>query len=166
MARRLAAFPWIHPQAAGRTLNKLNFRPGWPPGTGARRIVVVPQQRFSSTISGVTLTGGQAQTIVNGSGKATISVGPQGLGVVWYPSSVIISTSTGAADTSTAACYIGSIAAQNLQGGQSYAGGGDTIGISVTSMAPGQLLIVEWTGAVPGATAVMNVLGTMDALAY
>jgi hypothetical protein len=164
VARRIPS--WIHPQAAGRTLDKLQLRPGFPPGSGARRIIVVPQQRFVQPVTGVTLNGGQAQITVNGSGAATLKVGPQGLGVTWYPSSVIISTSTGAADSSTAACYIGAIAAQNLQGGQSYAGGGDTIGLSVVSMSPGDLLIVVWAGAVPGATAVMNVVGTQDVLAY
>lgn len=163
-ARRIPA--WIHPQAAGRTLNKLNFRPGYPLGSGARRIVVVPVQRFTTAISGVPLAGGQRRITVNGAGAAQLSAGPQGWGTVWYPSSVVISTTTGAADASTAACYIGSIAAANLQGGQSYAGGGDTIGLSVVSMTPGDLLIVVWAGAAPGDTATMNVIGTQDAQAY
>jgi hypothetical protein len=62
--------------------------------------------------------------------------------------------------------YLGAIAAQNLQGGQSYAGGGDTVALSVPSMSPGQLLIAVWSGAIPGAIAAMNIIGTMDALAY
>jgi hypothetical protein len=164
VSRRIPA--WIHPQAAGRTLDKLSLRPGYPAGTGARRIVVVPQQRFVQPLTGLILSGGQAQITVNGAGSAILKVGPQGLGVKWYPSSVVVSTSTGVADTSTAACYIGSVTLQNLQGGQSYAGGGDTIGLSVASMSPGDLLYVVWTGAKPGATAAMNVFGTMDALAY
>lgn len=157
---------WIHPQAAGRTLDKLQLRPGYPAGSGARRIRVVPQQRFTQAITGVPLAGGQKRITVNSGGAATLSVGPQGLGTTWYPSSVIVSTTTGAADASTAACYIGSIAAGNLQGGQSYAGGGDTIGLSVVAMTPGDLLIVVWAGAVPGAIATMNVIGTQDAQAY
>lgn len=157
---------WIHPQAAGRTLNKLTFRPGSPAGSGARRITVVPQQRFTQQITSVPIAGGQARITVNGAGAATLSLGPQGRGTTWYPTSVVVSTTTGAADNSTAACYIGAQALQNLQGGQSYAGGGDTIGLSVTSMQPGDLLIVVWTGAVPGATASMNILGTQDVLAY
>jgi hypothetical protein len=62
--------------------------------------------------------------------------------------------------------YIGSQAQQNLQGGQSYAGGGDVVALSVQSMSPGDLLIAVWSGAVPGAIAAMNITGTMDALAY
>lgn len=164
MARRIPS--WIHPQAAGRTLDKLRLRPGYPSGSGAMRIRVVPQQRFTLPITGVTLTGGQKRITVNGAGAATLAVGPQGLGTKWYPSSVIISTTTGAADSSTAACYIGSVALANLQGGQSYAGGGDTIGLSVQQMTPGDLLIVVWAGAVPGAIATMNVVGTQDVQAY
>jgi hypothetical protein len=165
MARRIPA--WIHPQAAGRTLNALTLRPGSPAGTGMRRITSVPVSRFTTPVQGVTLTGGQAQGTVPASGAITLSVGPQGLGVTWYPSSVIISLSpNGAASSATAACYIGLIATQTQQGGQSYAGGGDTFGLSVTSMTPGQLLYVVWAGATPGQVAAMNVVGSMDALAY
>ena len=153
MVRRPA---WIHPLAAtGRQRGLVAFP--------ARR---VPIEHFVRQISGVPLTGGQAQTVVNGAGVATCRVGPQGLGTVWYPSQCTVSTSTGAADASTVAVYLGSQAQQNLQGGQSYAGGGDTIGLSVVSMTPGDLLIAVWSGAVSGATAVINVLGTMDAIAY
>jgi hypothetical protein len=164
MARRIPA--WIHPQAAGRTLNKLGLAPGSPAGSGARRITVVAQQRFATPVTGITLAGGQRQTVVNASGAATLSVGPQGLGVTWYPSAVVIGTSTGAADSSSASCYIGAIQAGTLINGQSYAGGGDTIGLSVVSMTPGDLLYVVWTGAVPGAYAFMNITGTQDVLAY
>jgi hypothetical protein len=164
MGRRIPA--WIHPQAAGRTLDKLQLRPGYPAGSGARRLVPVSITRFRTQVTGVSLAGAQAQATVNSAGTATCKVGPQGLGVTWYPSSVVVSTSVGATDAATAACYVGSIAAMNLQGGQSYAGGGDTIGLSVQTMTPGDLLIVVWTGATPGSTATMNVVGTQDVLSY
>jgi hypothetical protein len=135
-------------------------------GTGMQRIVSVPQERFTQQISGMPLTGGQVQTTVSALGTATVSIGPNGLGVVWYPAAANISTSTGAQDNSTCSVYLGAIAAQNLQGGQSYAGGGDTVALSVPSMSPGQLLIAVWSGAIPGAIAAMNIIGTMDALAY
>jgi hypothetical protein len=156
---------WIHPQAAGRTLNKLILRPGLG-GSGAQPIRRVPQQAFNKMITGVPLTGGQASATVNGAGSATVSVGPQGLGTTWYPSSAVISTSTGAADNSTCSVYIGSQTQQNLQGGQSYAGGGDTVGINQASMQPGDRLIAVWSGGVPGATATINVFGTQDVQAY
>ena len=164
MARRIPV--WIHPQAAGRTLNKMRLRPGYPAGSGARPIVRVPMQAFSQLVTGVPLTNGQAQAVVNGAGVATVAVSPQGQGTTWYPTSAIVSTSLGAADTSTVAVYIGAQALQNLQGGQSYAGGGDTVGISQASMQPGDRLIAIWSGAKPGTIATLNVIGTQDALAY
>jgi hypothetical protein len=141
-------------------VSKLLFRPQVQP---VRRVA---QQQFTRQVQGVPLTGGQGQAVVNGAGVATVKVGPQGLGTTWYPAAANISTSTGAADTSTCAVYIGAQAQQNLQGGQSYAGGGDTVALSVISMQPGDLLIAVWSGAVPGATAVLNVTGTQDVQAY
>jgi hypothetical protein len=149
---------------------------GWHPamraGTQRQRGLVVhragrvPMERFTRAVQGVPLTGGQAQGVVPGSGTITLKVGPQGLGNVWYPVQCVVSTTTGALDTSTCAVYLGSQAQQNLQGGQSYSGGGDTVALAVVSMSPGDLLIAIWAGAVPGAVAAFNVQGTMDALAY
>jgi hypothetical protein len=135
-------------------------------GTGQQWIVAVPVQAFTRQVQGVPLQGGQVTGKVPASGIISLSVTPQGLGTVWYPSSVNISTSLGAADNSTCAVYLGSIAEQNLQGGQSYAGGGDTVSLAVPSITAGQLVIAVWTGAAAGSLAAMNVLGTMDALAY
>ncbi len=146
----------------GPDVNKLTAWRVGVGGTGQRRIRTVPQQAFTRALTGVPLTGGQAQTTISGAGTATVAVGPQGLGNVWFPAQANISTSTGAADNSTCSVYLGSIAAANLQGGQSYAGGGDTVGLAVPSMSPGQLLIAVWSGAVPGALATLNIIGTMD----
>lgn len=136
-----------------------------PRGLAARRIVPVRVEHYTRRVTGVPLTGGNAQAVVAANGTATVQVGPSGWGVVWYPTQANISTSTGALDNSTAAAYVGAQAQQNLLGGQSYAGGGDTISM-VQSMTPGDLLIVVWSGAVPGAVAAVNIMGTMDALAF
>jgi hypothetical protein len=133
-------------------------------GIRYRPIVRVPIVRYSSKLQGVPLTGGQVTGLVGAGGSVTLKVGPQGLGNIWYPVQCTISTSTGALDTSTCAVYLGSQAQQNLQGGQSYAGGGDVVSLSVQSMSPGDLLIAVWSGAVPGALAAVNVTGTMDCL--
>jgi len=101
---------------------------------------------------------------VPASGSVTLSVSPQGLGTIWYPQAVTISTTSGAADVSTAQAYLGAIAANTLLGGQSYAGGGDTIAFPGGAVTPGQLIIVVWTGAKTGDTASLNVAGMMDAL--
>ena len=150
----------------GPAVNKIT---GWrigTRGTGQQRIQVVPMQQFTRPIQGVPLTNGQVTGIIGAAGTVTLQIGPAGVGTVWYPSSVNISTSLGAADNSTCSVYIGFIAAQNLQGGQSYAGGGDTVSLSVPDLSAGQLIIAVWSGGTPGSIAAVNVLGTMDALAY
>ena len=157
-ATRAVAVPY------GRS-NPGSWRPGWQ-GTGQQRTPQVPIGAFSHSITGVPLSGGQAETEVSGSGAATVSIGPQGLGTTWYPQQVTVSTSTGAADTATAAAYMGSVALSNLQGGQSYAGGGDVIPLGIAQMTPGDLLWVVWTGGNPGDTATINIIGTQDVLAY
>jgi hypothetical protein len=131
-----------------------------------RRAPVVPQTRFRRKIQGVPLTGGQAIGTITAGGTATISVGPQGLGNIWYPVQCTISSSVGAADASTCAVYLGSQTQQNLQGGQSYAGGGDVVALSVVSMSPGDLLIAVWSGGTAGSRVAINVQGTMDALQF
>jgi hypothetical protein len=149
----------------GRGGHTGNWRPGYR-GTGAQPITPVPMQAFSQVVQGVPLTGGQAQTTVSAAGTATVSIGPSGVGTIWYPAQCTVSTSTGAADTSTCAVYLGAQTQANLQGGQSYAGGGDVVALSVPALAQGQLLIAVWTGAKPGDLATINIIGTMDALVY
>jgi hypothetical protein len=152
-----------HPQAAGRGGSKLDWRIGR--NGGQQRPVSVAVERFTRKMAGVPLTGGQAQTVA-GTTTPQLSIGPHGWGVVWYPVQVTVSSSIGALDTSTAACYLGSVALANLQGGQSYAGGGDVISLSVPGMTPGDLLIIVWQGATVGSVVTVNVQGTQDALAY
>jgi hypothetical protein len=133
-------------------------------GVRYRPITREPVTRYRRKRENIPLTGGQVTGIVGAGGGVTLKVGPQGLGNVWYPVQCTISTSTGAADTSTCAVYLGSQAQQNLQGGQSYAGGGDVVALSIASMSPGDLLIAIWTGATAGAIAAVNIQGTMEAL--
>jgi hypothetical protein len=143
---------YFHPLAGGNPQRGLTVRP-------IRR---VPIEAYTSKVQGVPLQGGQGQAIVSG-GTATITVGPQGLGVIWYPVQCNVSSSVGANDLSTVAVYLGQITVGTLQGGQSYAGGGDTVALAVQQMAPGQNLIAVWSDAVNGSTVYLNVTGTMDA---
>jgi len=96
---------------------------------------------------------------------AVLSVGPQGLGTVWYPAQVTISTTTGALDTSTALVYCGppSVLTPATLVGTVYSGNG-TVGLAVPSLSPGQVVTAAWTGAHPGDQAAVNIIGTMDAL--
>ena len=154
--------PGLHPQSARRGSNQLAWRPGWR-GTGMRPIVPVPIGRYTGRLAGVPLTGGQAQGKIPGGGALTLSVGPQGLGTVWYPAQATLSTSTGALDTATALVYLGPLASPSTLVATVYTGNG-TVALAIPDMSPGQTLIVAWAGATTGDTAAVNIIGTMDAL--
>lgn len=127
-----------------------------------RRPPVTPLSAFNRTVQ-LAITGdGVAQTIVAASGIATLPIGPQGLGTRWYPQQVTIATQSGANDPSTCALYLNSTVFPPI--GQSYAGGGDSIGLAVPPMEPGDLLIAVWSGAKPGDWASITVIGSKDAL--
>jgi len=153
----------VHPQAA-RGGNGLSYRPGWR-GTGQQPVTATPVTRYTGRISSVPLTGGQAQGLIPSGGALTLAVGPQGLGTVWYPAQVTISTSTGALDTSTALVYAGpsTILTPATLVGTVYSGNG-TVALALPDMTPGQVVTVAWTGAHQGDQAGVNVIGTMDAL--
>lgn len=152
----------FHPQAAGRGGNALRWGPGYK-GSGMQPIVPVPITRYTGKITGVPLTGGQVQAQVPGSGTLTLSDGPSGLGTVWYPVQVTLSTTTGPLDTSTALVYLGPLISPTTLVGTVYSGNG-TVALAIPSMTPGQFLVIQWTGAKSGDTAAANVIGTMDAL--
>jgi hypothetical protein len=150
-----------HPQAV-RNGNSLANRPGYR-GSGMQPIVPVTVTNYTKTISGVPLTGGQAQGLIPSSRDLTLTVGPQGLGTTWYPAQVTLSTTTGVLDTSTALVYLGSQGVPSLLVGTVFSGNG-TVALAIPSMTPGQVLIVSWTGAHTGDQAAANMIGTMDAL--
>jgi hypothetical protein len=152
----------LHRPAARRGTNTLAWLPGWR-GTGKQPMQAVPITRYRGTVSGVPLSGGQASAVVPGSGTVTLSIGPQGLGTVWYPTQMTISTTTGLLDTSVASVYAGSGQVPNQLVAQLFSGNGVVAQVP-TQLAPGQTMIVTWTGAHPGDTAAMNIIGTMDAL--
>jgi hypothetical protein len=149
----------FHPQRLPS--NQLAWRPGWR-GTGQQPITAIPVTRYRGKISGVPLTGGQAQGVI-ASNALQLSVGPQGLGTVWYPVQVTLSTTTGPLDTSTALVYLGPLITPATLVGTVYSGNG-TVALAIPSMSPGQYLVISWTGAHNGDTAAANVIGTMDAL--
>jgi|HubBroStandDraft_1064217.scaffolds.fasta_scaffold10549_9 hypothetical protein len=166
MVRFPRGWPAFHPQAARRGTSTLAWIPGWR-GTGARPIDATPIGRYQSKITGVPLTGGQVLATVPASGKLTLSVGPQGLGTVWYPVQVTLTTSTGQAsalgDSSTANAYLGPAVSQNTAVGSVFGGNG-VLALAIPDMTPGQTLLATWSGANPGDTAAINIIGTMDAL--
>ena len=118
------------------------------------------------------ITGGYAAKVVPASGTVTVFCGPQGVGTVWYPQAAAISTTTGANDASTCVLYLSpfensstSLAASTQIGGQSYAGGGDTIGLAVPPLWPGYYIVAVWSGATVGDLAALQVYGTQQVLA-
>jgi hypothetical protein len=123
----------------------------------------VPIGAYTRKITGVPLTGGQASGLIPAGGALTLSVGPQGLGTLWYPAQATISTSTGALDVSTALAYLGVGGVPTMLIATVYSGNG-TIAVAVPPMQPGDFLIVTWTGAHVGDVASVNVIGTMNAL--
>ena len=138
-------------------------------GFGNKQPHTIPQGAYTGTQQTV-ITGGYAAKVVPASGTVTIYVGPMGVGTVWYPQAAAISTTTGANDASTCALYLSPLTDANALvpstqiGGQSYAGGGDTIGLAVPPMWPGYFIIAVWTGATQGALAALAVYGTQRVL--
>ena len=155
----------LHLSAPASWGGKLGWRPGLA-GSGMQRTRQVPIGAYSQRITGIQLTGGQAQGKISGAGAATVSIGPTGLGTIWYPAQATISTTTGTADNSTCLIYLGAKGVPNLLVGQSYAAGADTVALAVPAMAVGQLLIAVWSGGNSGDLATINILGTMDALTW
>lgn len=155
---------WAHLPVAGRGRAPTTaWQPGWR-GTGQMRPRRPSITSYGQRLTGVPIAGGTSQVTVKSDGTATAQIAPQGLGTIWYPQQANISTTTGAADNSTCAIFLGASALDVLQVGQSYAGGGDTVGLSVPALAAGGLLIAVWSGASPGDLATLSIIGTQDAL--
>lgn len=141
--------------------------PASPGGRRARRWPsrinnVRPQQHYTEIVT-VPLNR-QGQTIVASDGTATVSMGPSGVGAKWYPSSAMMTTTTGNMDVSRVSLYLGVVSKATLLNGQVYFGGGDTAGIDVPFLTPGDILIAHWTLGNPGDVAQLSVTGTQDAL--
>lgn len=128
-----------------------------------RRTYSAPITRYTARAT-TPIANGYGTATVSAGGAATITIGPAGLGTVWYPQSAAIATTTGAADTSTCALYVGPIGTQTLIGGQSYAGGGDSVGLAVPPLYPGYFITAIWSGGHSGDLATLTLYGQQDAL--
>ena len=145
-------------QSIGRTMHKA-LHPAVPLGTPR----TIPVQDYSRSVRSP-IAGGYGSGIVPANGIVTVKVGPMGLGTIWYPQAWAIATTTGAADTSTCALYVGPLGLQTQIGGQSYAGGGDSGGLAVPPLWPGYFIWAVWAGATKGDLATLTVYGEMDSL--
>jgi hypothetical protein len=130
----------------------------------AVRPAATPVEHFRTRHRGPIRSDGTGQSLVTG-GAAVVSVGPQGLGTRWSLQQAAISTTTGAADASTCTLYAGAVSIANMIGGQSYAGGGDNVGLTGLELQTGEFLIAVWQGAVNGDAATIRLSGTEEFLA-
>jgi len=140
---------------------------GWhaaPRTTIAVRPAPTPVEHFRTRHQGPIRSDGTGQSLVAG-GAAVVRVGPQGLGTRWSLQQAAISTTSGAADASTCTLYAGAVSIANMIGGQSYAGGGDNVGLTGLELQTGEFLIAVWTGAVSGDAATLRLSGTEEFLA-
>lgn len=137
------------------------WRPGWN-GSGMPLAPRPPVGLYRGRARTV-LTNGTGQAKVSG-GTARVQLGPQGLGTVWYPQAAAIATTSGAADSSTCTIYLGTQAVLSQIAGQSYTGGGDSIGLASPPLGPGQFLIAVWTTAVNGDIASLVLYGEQEVL--
>lgn len=161
-----SGFPGRGPGPA-RTPPGLHTEAGAIPNTGGegRRIESPPIEQYWRRLA-TEIPGAARSATVPASGTVTVSVGPQGLGNRWYVTQVNVQTTTGAADASTAAVYVGAGAlavSANLVA-SSYAGGQDTLGVNARSIQPGEFVTVVWSGANPGDTATVVAYGEQQAL--
>jgi hypothetical protein len=138
--------------------------PGWDSLWPNRRPWSPPVSAYGVRVR-TPIPGYVGQAFVSGSGGATVQLGPTGYGVRWYPYQAKIATSSGAADTSTCTLYLGVISSGTQIGGQSYAGGGDVIGLAGDMLQPGEFIIAVWAGAKPGDLATLRLSGDQDAIA-
>jgi hypothetical protein len=92
---------------------------------------------------------GIVQGIMSSGGASTVAIGPSGYGSRWYPNQVSIATQSGVNDSSTFVLYLNAIAPGAVLL-TSYSGGGDSQGLAVPMMQPGDLLYGVWAGGVSG----------------
>ena len=134
------------------------------PGPMIRRPPVAPLHLFAKTLRVAIRPGEGTRTAkVSGAGTATVTIGPDAL-ITWYVAYVAISTTTGAADSSTCQVQVGPAGHGINPSGQSYNGGGDVVSLGGRAMKPGEYITLSWAGGNPGDLAIATVTGDQDIL--
>ncbi len=145
----------------------LHRQTGSQPGRGGVifRPPVAPIELYTGVTTSVPLNDGQGQTTVAANGTATVRIGPQGIGTVWYPASVTISTTSGVNDASVCNIYAGpaSILTPTQLLGTIPTGGAGVLAAAVPPLAVGWYITAVWTGGKQGDIAAINVMGSKDA---
>lgn len=148
---------------------------GWPPGLVvpagsmvARRVLPasVAPHHYQTPAQVPIGPYGFAQGIITAAGTLTLRVGPAAYGTSWNLAQASIGTTTGAADTSTAEFFAQPYGAPSpaWQVGQSYAGGGDQVGLAGIKLVTGEFLLVVWSGGHTGDTATLVLSGVQTVL--
>lgn len=145
----------LHPQAGS----------GTPTGFTFTRRRVVPIGQFTGRLAGIPINDGQGQATVSAAGAATIQIGPQGIGTVWYPAAVTVSTTSGVNDTSVCNVYAGpaGFVTPTTLLGTIPTGGAGVLAAAVPPLPVGWYLTAVWSGAKFGDVAAVNVTGSKDA---
>lgn len=148
--------PSVNPDVAG-TYPQTPVLVNVPAGGGTLQVASGSHAATAGSVYGGAITG-QA--------TAAVQLGPSGLGNLWYPTQITVATTTGittGTDTSVCNVYLGPQVSPLTLLGTVYGGNG-IVAAALPDIQPGQYLIAEWSSAVLGDTAVMNVQGSMDAL--
>jgi len=160
----MVRFPGGYHRAAG------SWPRGWvvPAGTQVPRVVQprsLPPRHFTTPATVPISAEGFAQGLI-AAGTATLSVGPSGAGTSWDLAQLSVSTTSGAADTSTVSVFVQAAGPPNdaWQVAQSYAGGGDQLGLAGIKMVPGERLYAVWSGAKNGDVAIIVLTGSKTVL--
>lgn len=152
--------------------------PRWPRGlhphaaagaAGAprvRRPIAPAVPGFTGTIRQVPLNEAQGQTTIDGNGNGTVALGPQGMGTVWYPAAVTVSTTSGINDASVCNIYAGpaGILTPTTLLGTLPSGGAGVLSMGLPPLPVGWQLTAVWSGGSPGDVAAVNVTGSKDAM--
>lgn len=138
---------------------------GTPAGFTFTRRPVVPIGRFTATRRGIPINDGQGQTVISASGAGTVQLGPQGIGTVWYPAAVTVSTTSGVNDVSVANVYAGpaGFLAPTTLLGTIPTGGAGVLAAAVPPLPVGWYLTVVWSGGKHNDVAAVNITGSKDA---
>jgi len=156
------ASPWVNEADIGAGNADLIAGHQVVSSTGAQAYSgTVTSTAWGAVVAGLKITPASGGGVA---GQATISVGPQGLGNVWYPAQAVIGTTSGVNDNSVCNAYLGAAGVPTTLVGTAYPGGSGTIALAVPPLSPGEYLIFVWTGGNPGDVASVNVIGTMDTL--
>jgi hypothetical protein len=123
---------------------------------------VVPQEAYRQGQTVPLLQA--AQSVIAADGTATVTVGPSGVGAKWYPNTATFGTTSGPSTSCFVILYAGFVSQATLLNGQAYSGGGDTAGLAIPQMTPGDVIVAQWSGGIPGDTATLTVTGSQSVL--